>query len=1016
MSKKRPLDSKSNVVVEKRLVTHLVDYMDKVGPGVFVTPAVANGTLFPPIDPITIAEEFKRKYSFTYKKFKTDVLVDQVKKAHEILSANSPINGGPGEKEAQPILDFYMNRGKDPAPGNTPSVPESPAVTQPAKKTKDFFSTPSSEKIVSINSSTIPSGDKSVFDDDEEDETTTTTTTNSTSTSSADATRGNPDSANSAMRALYSKGKDTPKDKDAAKLSKSAEDDLLKKLRSKQDRSTLPEYLQRKLAYKDMRLKGMSMDDAEKAAKKLSFGGSKDKEKEKPSAVIAVNPTVSFADVGGIEPILQDIRELIEYPLAHPEVYAHLGVEPPKGILLHGPTGCGKTLLAHAIAGELGVPLLKVSAPEIISGMSGESEAKIRQLFQDAVAQAPCILFIDEIDALAPKREDAQREMEKRIVAQLLSSMDGLSAPRKVETVQDTVVNEDGDSRSVAEFAMAANETEQGVDAQLEANKPVCRTVIVIGATNRVESLDTALRRAGRFDREIAMGIPDEEARARILQVMCRNLRVHPETDFVSLTRRTVGYVGADLSALTREAAVIAVNRIFSTIAQNGLSRSDIKAQIMCDADNDDDTDAPVEAKLKRCKLSSASASTDADADAGAVGAEGDVCVNLGSIGPSKSEIKEKALSLRAESYAALKGRGAPLSPEELDSLFILQADFETAIGKVQPTAKREGFATVPDVTWQDVGALDALQAELDMAIVQPITDPKLFESIGLSVPAGVLLFGPPGCGKTLVAKAVANESGASFLSVKGPELLNQYVGQSEAAVRAVFKRARTCAPCVIFFDEIDALVPKRGTSGNQASERVVNQLLTELDGMDERRNVFVVAATNRPDILDPAMLRPGRLDKLLYIALPDAEGRLSILKKHVRRTPLSGDVDIRAIAADPRAEGYSGADMNALVREATVDALKQIQLMKRDMMAKVDRSDEAAWAAVKAKTDEFRVVVCHRHFMNAFSKVRASVSAETRAKYDRMNVKFAQGRYTVEAQQEVQDGSSSASADMQAN
>jgi ribosome biogenesis ATPase len=771
---------------------------------------------------------------------------------------------------------------------------------------------------------------------------------------------------------------------------------------------------------------------------------------------VSAPPSLSFADVGGIEAILQDVRELIEYPLTHPEIYEHLGVEPPRGVLLHGPPGCGKTMLAHAIAGELKVPFLKISAPEIVSGMSGESEAKIRSLFAEAQAQAPCILFIDEIDAIAPKRADAQREMERRIVAQMLTCMDSLGmqmrrqvdAPTEEEdaaagaaaaarelAVAATVAAAGGAAaaapaapakkgfESLAEFAMRANndpsyEMVNGEMAENAGGAPRSRAVIVIGATNRPDSIDSALRRAGRFDREIAIGIPDDDARARILRVMCRNMRVDPTCDFAALTKRTVGFVGADLAALTREAAVIAVNRIFadsalwdrlsagagaSASSRSGRRMRKNKAKLrerkMNDSDSDDEDDdddddsdngdddegedgSDDDSDDDDCESKTVSLSRSASVSA-AGGVDNSNIV--ASRGLTRTEIKDELLRAREQSSDRLRAfTGQTLSAEQLKPLFILEADFDEAIKKVQPTAKREGFAMVPDVTWADVGALDELQAELDMAIVQPIMDPKLFESIGLAVPAGVLLFGPPGCGKTLVAKAVANQSGASFLSIKGPELLNQYVGESERAVRQVFQRARTSAPCVIFFDELDALCPRRGTGGNQASERVVNQLLTELDGMDDRRNVFVIAATNRPDIIDPAMLRPGRLDKLLYIALPDAEGRYQILAKHVRRTPLAPDVDLRSVAADPRAEGFSGADMSALVREATIQSLREVQALRRA-------------AATPAAAQAHKVLVTAAHLTWAFRKVRASVSDESRRKYDRMHAKLAQARATLD-------------------
>lgn len=656
-------------------------------------------------------------------------------------------------------------------------------------------------------------------------------------------------------------------------------------------------------------------------------------------------PTVTYSDIGGIEAILQDVRELVEYPLTHPEIYKHLGVNPPAGVLLHGPPGCGKTLLANAIAGELKVPFMKISAPEIVSGMSGESEEKVRKLFADALENAPCILFIDEIDAITPKRQNAQREMERRIVAQLLTSMD----------------------------TMAQKAAEMG--------KPV----IVIGATNRPDSLDPALRRAGRFDREIAIGIPDENARARILEVMCRKLTLQGDFDYRAITRQTAGYVGADLAALTKEAAVLAVTRIFRDVVTGGAASAPSSSFSAFSSST------PSSSTSTSNQLAMVPEEETEEKDSNAMETEETVTPLTVSNTEEEEPLTEAALALKEKEFKAredLRHRGlisehlrshtAPLTEEQLAPLCITMADFFEAVKKVQPSSKREGFATVPDVNWEDIGALDVLREELSMSILQPIRNPEQFDAIGLTVPAGVLLYGPPGCGKTLVAKAIANESGASFLSIKGPELLNQYVGASERAVRQVFQRAQSSAPCVIFFDELDALCPKRGkgSEGSQVSERVVNQLLTEMDGLDERRRVFVIAATNRPDIIDPAMLRPGRLEKLLYVKLPNAEDRLSILEKHVKRTPMDASVDLRAIASSHKAEGYSGADLASLVREAVLFALREKQA---EAIAKGTSSPDAV----------LRVLVTSQHFQLAFDKVLPSVSEFQRRRYDRMGAKL---------------------------
>ncbi|XP_078212567.1 nuclear valosin-containing protein-like isoform X10 [Callithrix jacchus] len=498
---------------------------------------------------------------------------------------------------------------------------------------------------------------------------------------------------------------------------------------------------------------------------------------------------VKFEDVGGNDMTLKEVCKMLIH-MRHPEVYHHLGVVPPRGVLLHGPPGCGKTLLAHAIAGELDLPILKVAAPEIVSGVSGESEQKLRELFEQAVSNAPCIIFIDEIDAITPKREVASKDMERRIVAQLLTCMDDLN--------------------NVASTAR----------------------VLVIGATNRPDSLDPALRRAGRFDREICLGIPDEASRERILQTLCRKLRLPQAFDFCHLAHLTPGFVGADLMALCREAAMCAVNRVLMKLQE----------QQKKDPEMDDLPSKGVQEERLGTEPTS----------------------------ETQDELQRLLGLLRDQD---------PLSEEQMQGLCIELNDFIVALSSVQPSAKREGFVTVPNVTWADIGALEDIREELTMAILAPVRNPDQFKALGLVTPAGVLLAGPPGCGKTLLAKAVANESGLNFISVKGPELLNMYVGESERAVRQIFQRAKNSAPCVIFFDEVDALCPRRSDRETGASVRVVNQLLTEMDGLETRQQVFIMAATNRPDIIDPAILRPGRLDKTLFVGLPPPADRLAILK-----------------------------------------------------------------------------------------------------------------------------------------
>lgn len=559
-------------------------------------------------------------------------------------------------------------------------------------------------------------------------------------------------------------------------------------------------------------------------------------------------PEERLDDLGGIDSILADLRQLIVQPLAHPEVFAHLGVHAPTGVLLHGPPGSGKTKLAHAIAGTTGVNFFKVAATEIVSGMSGESEAKIRNLFQAAIAAAPALLFLDEIDAITPKRDSAGREMERRIVAQMLTCMDDLRNTN----------------------------------------------VMVMGATNRPDALDPALRRAGRFDREIAMGIPDEAARARILSKMAEGMRLAEDLDLPLLAKLTPGYVGADLSALTKEAALIAVTRAFADLQEKKMAHDD-------------------------------------------------------------------------------EGAPEPYTAEEMEGLSVAMADFHAALPKVQPSMRREGFTTIPDVKWEEIGALQEVRADLDAAICEPIRKAELFKQLGLTVPVGVLLFGPPGCGKTLLAKAVANASGANFIAVKGPELLNKYVGESERAVRLVFQRAVSSSPCVIFFDELDALVPRRSAEGTSSAERVVNQMLTEMDGVGERSQVYVIAATNRPDIVDPAMLRPGRLDRLLYVPLPSTTGRLEILQAHLKKMPLADDVDLPTFARDTH--GFSGADLASLSREAAMMAIRCADVPEK----------KADGAAPEAKGISITQALLRR----ARERVQPSVGDSERKDYEALGLRL---------------------------
>lgn len=584
--------------------------------------------------------------------------------------------------------------------------------------------------------------------------------------------------------------------------------------------------------------------------------------------------SLRLSDMGGIDESFKDISKFLVH-LKHPEIFKRLGTRPPQGFLLHGPPGSGKTMLAHAIAGELGLPFIKLTATEVVSGVSGESEEILRDLFQQAKESAPCVLFIDEIDAISPKRETAHREMERRIVTQLLSCLDELG--------------------------------------QVDGNGHV----LVIGATNRPDSLDPALRRAGRFDREIFLGIPGEEARAHILRVLCRSLKIEDGFDFSLLAHQTPGFVGADLAALVQEASLCAVNRVLVGI--HGLPPP-----------------------------------------------------------PPPVGHSQPLSTTRVEDTLQWLKLQPPLSPEQLQSVYVSMDDFKDALCIVQPSAKREGFVTVPDVTWADVGALVDIREELSMAILAPVRYPQQFASLGLTNTQGILLAGPPGCGKTLLAKAIANESGINFISVKGPELLNMYVGESEKAVRQVFLRARNSAPCVIFFDELDALCPRRSDMAeSSASARVVNQMLTEMDGLEARKQVFIMAATNRPDIIDPAVLRPGRLDKTLYVPLPSAKDRgdiLYTLTKGHTRPHLDADVDLTELASDKFCAGFSGADLSALVREAATIALREHMEIASLTSSRCTLLSPKPFDAC---------IVSWKHFVLATEKVKPSVSASERRFYE---------------------------------
>lgn len=646
------------------------------------------------------------------------------------------------------------------------------------------------------------------------------------------------------------------------------------------------------------------------------------------SATKYISPTLKLADLGGIDHCIEEVLQLIGMPLRHPEIYLHLGIQPPRGILLHGPPGCGKTMLANAIAGECQVPFINISAPSIVSGMSGESEKKLREVFEEAKDLAPCILFIDEIDAITPKRETAQREMERRIVAQLLTCLDDLSL-----------------------------EKTQG--------KPV----LIIGATNRPDSLDPALRRAGRFDREISMGVPDENARMKILDKMCSKLKLSGDFDFKELAKMTPGYVGADLQALTAEAGLTAVKRIFNDLKMVAATLRPVELENDKEDEGDSEDGMDIDQNNVVTMISTPTS----------IEPEATEETQLEQQQSKQVVAPADAISTVITNF--LSAKRAKLSEAELESLSITIHDFYSAIQKVQPSSKREGFATVPDVNWEDIGALEGIREELRMAIVEPVKRPEVFAKVGITKPMGVLLYGPPGCGKTLLAKAVANESCCNFISVKGPELLNKYVGESERAVRQVFSRAQASSPCVIFFDELDALCPARSSdSESQHSSRLVNTLLTEMDGLQGRKQVYIIGATNRPDMIDPAMLRPGRLDKTLYVDLPTSIERFEILKTLTRSTPLKRDqVDLHAIAFDNRCEGFSGADLAALIREAAVTALRRTLLAKPYSTENGDDNDDD-------------VSVDQSCFEVAFKKIHPSVSAKDKRKFEMLRRRFGDG------------------------
>ncbi|GAA0257921.1 CDC48 family AAA ATPase [Halobaculum roseum] len=555
----------------------------------------------------------------------------------------------------------------------------------------------------------------------------------------------------------------------------------------------------------------------------------------------AETPDVTYEDIGGLDDELEQVREMIELPMRHPELFKRLGIEPPKGVLLHGPPGTGKTLIAKAVANEIDADFQTLSGPEIMSKYYGESEEQLREVFEEAAENAPAIIFMDELDSIAPKREEAGGDVERRVVAQLLSLMDGLE--------------------------------ERG-------------EVVVIGATNRVDAIDPALRRGGRFDREIEVGVPDRDGRREILQVHTRNMPLSDDVDIEEYAETTHGFVGADLESLAKEAGMNALRRIRP---QLDLEEDEIDAEV-------------------------------------------------------------------------------------LESIQVTGADMKEALKGIEPSALREVFVEVPDVTWNDVGGLEDTKERLRETIQWPLDYPEVFEAMDMESAKGVLMYGPPGTGKTLLAKAVANESESNFISVKGPELLNKFVGESEKGVREIFSKARENAPTVIFFDEIDAIATERGrnTGDSGVSERVVSQLLTELDGLETLEDVVVIATTNRPDLIDNALLRPGRLDRHVHVPVPDEEGRRKIFGVHTEHKPLADDVDLDTLAR--KTDGYVGADIEAVCREASMNA-------SREFINSVSPEE------VDDSVGNVRVTM--EHFEQALEEVHPSVTEETKERYEEIEQRF---------------------------
>ena len=543
-------------------------------------------------------------------------------------------------------------------------------------------------------------------------------------------------------------------------------------------------------------------------------------------------PDVTYDDVGGLKKEISKVREMIELPLRHPEIFDRLGIDPPKGVLLHGAPGTGKTLLAKAVASESGSNFVAINGPEVMSKFVGEAEKKIREIFEEAAENAPTVIFIDEIDAIAPKREEVTGEVERRVVAQILALMDGLKERGKV---------------------------------------------IVIGATNRPDALDQALRRPGRFDREIELRVPDREGRMEILEIHTRAMPLSDDVNIDKLAETTHGFVGADLAALCREAAMNALRRVLPDI-----------------------------------------------------------------------DLQEQRIA-----------------PEILDKLFVTSNDFIDSMKSISPSALREVFIEVPNVHWEDIGGLQELKESLKEVGEWPLSNISSFQRIGIQPSKGILLFGPPGTGKTLLTKAVATESKANFISVKGSEILSKWFGESERKIAEIFKKAKQASPCIIFFDEVDAIAPVRGSAAGEprVTERMVNTILSEMDGLEELRGVVVIGATNRPDLMDPALLRPGRFDEVVLVPPPDENARKDILKVHVEHMALDDDVKIKELAK--KTEGYTGADIEVLCRKAGMIALHEDMNIQK---------------------------VSYRHFKAALKKINPSTTSKTREYYEQIARELGRG------------------------